>query len=198
MGVVRRERRRTLLCAKLTSVPEYGTPSSDDVYGGRSDGVPPSPAVSGVGKTGVARLRSIRRFDMALFGWTTRRVLIVVRTYPVPATKGIEVSCTAAITKEGEWTRLFRVPDRFLDDDKRFKKYQWIDVQVRRAKMIRGRRASISMPRPSKLQVPSCPLATRGAPGKDVVFPLEHQSLCQLDRARERISDPRIFQTSQY
>jgi hypothetical protein len=59
-----------------------------------------------------------------------RRNRPVVRTYPVPATKGVDVSCTAAITSEREWMRLFPAPYRFLDEDKRFKKYQWIDVAV--------------------------------------------------------------------
>ena len=33
--------------------------------------------------------------------WSTKRVLITVRTYPVPARKGIEVSCTGGITADG-------------------------------------------------------------------------------------------------
>jgi len=65
--------------------------------------------------------------------WSTKRVLITVRTYPVPATKGIEVSCTAGVTSDGEWIRLFPVPYRFLTTDQRFTKYQWIDVDVLRA-----------------------------------------------------------------
>jgi hypothetical protein len=65
--------------------------------------------------------------------WERKRVFITVRTYPVPATRGIEVSCTAAVTLEGEWVRLFPVPYRFLDSDKRFTKYQWIDVDIQRA-----------------------------------------------------------------
>ena len=63
----------------------------------------------------------------------TKRVLITVRTYPVPALSGIEVSCTAGITSEGEWIRLFPIPYRFLGDDQRFTKYQWIDVDVTKA-----------------------------------------------------------------
>jgi hypothetical protein len=41
-----------------------------------------------------------------------KKALIVVRTYPVPAKKGVEVSCTAAVTEQGEWLRLFPVPYR--------------------------------------------------------------------------------------
>ena len=36
-----------------------------------------------------------------------KKALIVVRTYPTPAKKHIEVSCTAAIADQNEWLRLF-------------------------------------------------------------------------------------------
>jgi hypothetical protein len=52
-------------------------------------------------------------------GWSTKRVLIVVKTYPTPAHKGVEVSCTAGVTREGEWIRLFPVPFRFLEQEQR-------------------------------------------------------------------------------
>jgi hypothetical protein len=68
------------------------------------------------------------------FGWTAKRVLIVVKTYPTPAHKGVEVSCTAGITREDEWIRLFPVPFRFLEAEQKFARYQWLDVQVRRAR----------------------------------------------------------------
>ena len=67
-------------------------------------------------------------------GWQERRVLVTVRTYPTPARKGIEVSCTAGITAEGEWIRLFPIPYRYMDPDQRFSKYQWINARVRKAR----------------------------------------------------------------
>lgn len=66
-------------------------------------------------------------------GWQTKRVLITVRTYPAPARKGIEVSCTAGITDSGEWIRLFPIPYRYMAEDTQFHKYQWIEVEVRKA-----------------------------------------------------------------
>src|SRR6266542_6454602 len=63
----------------------------------------------------------------------TKRALIVVRTYPTPARRGVEVSCTAAITEQSEWLRLFPIPYRFLSEDQRFRKYQWITVDVVKA-----------------------------------------------------------------
>src|SRR5215212_7388929 len=65
--------------------------------------------------------------------WVRKKVLITVRTYPTPSAKGIEVSCTAGVTDEGEWIRIFPVPYRFLGDDKRFGKYQWVEMQARKA-----------------------------------------------------------------
>lgn len=61
-----------------------------------------------------------------------RKALIVVRTYPTPAKKGAEVSCTAAITEDGQWMRLFPIPWRALDEEERFRKYQWVEVTVSR------------------------------------------------------------------
>ena len=48
-----------------------------------------------------------------------KRILITVRTYPVPETKGVEVSCTAGITEGQQWIRIFPIPYRFLQPDRR-------------------------------------------------------------------------------
>jgi hypothetical protein len=63
----------------------------------------------------------------------TKRALIVVRTYPTPAKTGVEISCTAAVTDDGQWLRLYPVPYRFLPSDQRFRKYQWVEVTTTKA-----------------------------------------------------------------
>jgi hypothetical protein len=75
-------------------------------------------------------------------GFVKKRVLITVRTYPVPAQKGVEVSCTAGVTDDGKWIRLFPLPYRLLEGASKFTKYQWITVNVTKAKSALGRRAS--------------------------------------------------------
>ncbi len=52
-------------------------------------------------------------------GWERKKVLITVRTYPSPAQKTIEASCTAGITEDGQWIRLFPIPWRLLADGQR-------------------------------------------------------------------------------
>jgi hypothetical protein len=113
--------------------------------------------------------------------WETKKVLIVVRTYPTPAKQGVEVSCTAAITEKGEWLRLFPVPYRFLDHDKRFRKYQWIEVSVTKAK---DRRPESYKLNPDSIKILTEPLlsANDWRARKDVVFPLKAHCLCCLKK----------------
>jgi hypothetical protein len=66
-------------------------------------------------------------------GWSRRKAVVVVRTYPAPARKGVEVSCTAAVSEQGEWLRLFPVPYRFLKKEQRFSKYQFIEANLKKA-----------------------------------------------------------------
>jgi hypothetical protein len=123
------------------------------------------------------------------FGWTTKRVLIVVKTYPAPAHKGVEVSCTAGISQERQWMRLFPVPFRFLEEEKQFSRYQWIDVQVRRAR---------NDPRPeshnlngSSIRIMPPPVTGWGA-REQILSPLRRPSLCGIEREREQHGHPTL------
>jgi hypothetical protein len=120
-----------------------------------------------------------------------KTALIVVRTYPVPAKKGVEVSCTAAITDKGEWLRLFPVPYRFLSEDQRFRKYQWVEVTVAKA----------SDPRPESYKLKSDGIKILSAPlpttkgwlsRKKVILPLEAHCLCCLRKQRDEQSYPTL------
>jgi hypothetical protein len=124
-------------------------------------------------------------------GWNTKRILIAVRTYPVPAQKNIEVSCTAGVTKEGEWIRLFPVPYRFMEYDKRFVKYQWIDVDVIKA-------TQDQRPESYKLNVDSIRIGDQLSTvdswraRKEIIGPLIKQSMCQIRRERDANSAPTL------
>src|SRR5438128_2318195 len=119
----------------------------------------------------------------------TKRALIVVRTYPTPAKKGVEVSCTAAITEKGEWLRLFPVPWRFLPQDQRFRRYQWIEVAVSKASDPRPESYKLKS---DSIKIVSEPLSTAGAweARKNVIFPLRAHCLCCLQRQRDERGHP--------
>jgi hypothetical protein len=121
-----------------------------------------------------------------------KKALIVVRTYPTPSRKGVEVSCTAAITEQGEWLRLFPVPYRLLENDQRFRKYQWVEVDVERA---------LKDPRPEShklahegIRILSEPLSTSKSwqARRAIVDPLEAHCLCCVQKKRDQDGYPTL------
>lgn len=64
-----------------------------------------------------------------------KKILITVTTYPLPSRSYDELVCTAGILEDGSWIRIYPVPLSFLKDLKKgtgFKKYTWIELDVRR------------------------------------------------------------------
>ena len=123
--------------------------------------------------------------------WHTEKVLIVVRTYPTPARRGVEVSCTGGITESREWIRLFPVPYRFLSQDKRFRKYQWIKANVAKSSDSRPESFQIDI---DSIQIISDPLPVtdKWQVRKDIIFPLKSNSLCTLKIAWQSNRHPTL------
>jgi hypothetical protein len=119
------------------------------------------------------------------------KALILVRTYPVPARNGVEVSCTAAVTEDGQWLRLFPIPYRFLELDQRFRKYQWIEVDV--IKASDGRPESYKIDRNS-IQIASDVLPTdrNWQERKHYVDPLKRHCMCCIKRVRDADGHPTL------
>ncbi|WP_061249802.1 hypothetical protein [Leptospira alstonii] len=60
------------------------------------------------------------------------KVLITVKTYPAISTKYGETVCTAGITEEGKWIRIYPFSFRKINYKDRFHKYQWIQLDLKR------------------------------------------------------------------
>lgn len=120
------------------------------------------------------------------------KALILVRTYPTPARNGVEVSCTAAVTEDGKWLRLFPVPYRFLDPDQRFRKYQWIEVDVRKATDTRPESYRIDDRNSIVIASPVIPPDHNWKQRKEKVFPLKAHCLCCLKKERNAIGYPTL------
>ncbi len=58
------------------------------------------------------------------------RVLILVMTYPHPSRGYQELVCTAGITENLEWVRLYPVDYRYRPKNQRFQKYQWVNINL--------------------------------------------------------------------
>ena len=62
--------------------------------------------------------------------YSKKNVLILVKTYPALSKKYDELVCTAGLTEEGEWIRLYPIPFRLIDYDKKYSKFQWVEMSV--------------------------------------------------------------------
>jgi len=93
------------------------------------------------------------------------RILITVKTYPIPSGKYDELVCTAGVREDGSFIRLYPIPFRDLDYEQQYRKYQWIEVE---AEKHRGRDARKESYRPDcdTLRMDGEPIA----PGKDQLW----------------------------
>src|ERR1051326_5776709 len=120
-----------------------------------------------------------------------RRVLITVRTYPAPAQKGAETSCTAAVSEDGKWIRLFPVPYRSLPPDKKFSKYQWITAELKKAR-------SNTRPESYHISINTIALGEKvpsdnaWAARKHILKPLMRPSMCAIERERAEHGHPTL------
>jgi hypothetical protein len=58
------------------------------------------------------------------------RVLITVKTCPIPSAKYDELVCTAGVTETGDFVRLYPINFRDLPFSRPFQKYQWMEVEA--------------------------------------------------------------------
>ncbi len=58
------------------------------------------------------------------------RILIAVKAYPTLSRTYTELVCTAGFREDGSWIRIYPLPFRSLDDERRFRKYQWIEIDL--------------------------------------------------------------------
>lgn len=62
------------------------------------------------------------------------KILILCKTYPSPSARNVETSCVAGMTVDGQLLRLYPVPFRLLNDQSQFRKWQWIEADIEKAR----------------------------------------------------------------
>lgn len=64
--------------------------------------------------------------------WEKKRVFITVKAYPEHSKRHGDVVCTAGITDEGEFIRLYPINTRIYFGAEKIKKYDWIEVECKK------------------------------------------------------------------
>ena len=57
------------------------------------------------------------------------KVLITVKTYPLPSSDHGEVVCTAGLLENGKWVRMYPISSNMYDD-KKYPKYSWVQLDL--------------------------------------------------------------------
>ena len=60
------------------------------------------------------------------------KVLITVKTYPLPSHSYVELVCTAGLLDGEKWIRIYPVPFRFLQDNQQYQKFNWVELDLKR------------------------------------------------------------------
>ncbi len=58
------------------------------------------------------------------------KILITVKTYPTLSKSYAELACTAGVNEAGEWRRLYPIQFRQLHDEKKYRKFQWVEADI--------------------------------------------------------------------
>lgn len=61
------------------------------------------------------------------------KILITVKSYPTLSKKYAELVCTAGVNEAGQWRRIYPVQFRQLNIEEKYKKYQWIEVELKKS-----------------------------------------------------------------
>lgn len=112
--------------------------------------------------------------------WQKRNVLVTVKAYPQESKRYSETVCVAGICLEDKtWIRLYPMPFRFLEDAKKFKKYEVIEVEVTRD-------GADSRPESHKIRQDTLlvkeQLSTKNnwQKRKEIVIPTLSKSMCEI------------------
>jgi hypothetical protein len=116
------------------------------------------------------------------------RVLITVMTYPHPSQGYQELVCTAGITVDNEWVRLYPVDYRYRPIGQRFRKYQWIDIALFPTGSGNDKRKESRKPVLDSIQVLGEPLSpNRGwAERRSIIDNMPHHTVHQLQQLYDR------------
>jgi len=110
----------------------------------------------------------------------TKHILVTVKAYPNPSKKYGETVCVAGIDIDtAKWVRIYPIPFRDLDEDKKFRKYTVIEVKTIKAKDDK-RPESFRVDVGSIRQIAYLDTKDKWERRKKIVLPTADKSFCEI------------------
>ncbi len=116
------------------------------------------------------------------------RLLITVMTYPHPNKIYEETVCTAGITSEGEWIRLYPVDYRYRPKKQQFRKYQWIDIDLKDHGYKSDNRKESREPVLDTIQIVGERISTKNGwiERRKIIDPMPHYTVHELEELHDQ------------
>ena len=104
---------------------------------------------------------------------------------PVLSRKYRELVCTVGISETGKLTRLYPVDFRYMDFDRRYAKYQWVEMEIE--KNMKDYRIDSYRPNVRSIRPIGTPLSTNKGwqKRKELVLPLISASLEEIEKHKK-------------
>jgi hypothetical protein len=119
--------------------------------------------------------------------WVKKRITVVTKAYPEHSTRHGDVACTAGITSEGEWIRLYPIDMRHFIGPNKISKFDVIEVECEKDSDKLSRKESYKI-RPESIKIidrslttPACDWPRRNA----LMMPKVARSIEDLQSAYE-------------
>lgn len=117
------------------------------------------------------------------------KVLITVKTYPIPSSTYDELVCTAGVREDGSFVRLYPINFRDLPFSRQYKKYQWIKVAAQKH-TGRDTRKESYRPDPDSIKILGEPiLPKRGDWSERAKYALAQKSQSMEDLYEQQATD---------
>jgi hypothetical protein len=108
-------------------------------------------------------------------------------TYPHPSSTYTELVCTAGVTEDGEWVRLYPIDYRYRPRQQQFHKYQWIEIDLAPRGKGNDNRKESRAPRLDSIRTLGPPLSTSNgwAERRAIIDRLPHRTVNQCKQLYE-------------
>ena len=118
---------------------------------------------------------------------TKTKVLITVMTYPHPSESHQELVCTAGITEDRQWVRLYPIDYRYRPKDQQFRKYQWIEIGLSDRGAKNDHRKESRKPDLASITLLGMPLSTASEwkARREIIDAMPHHTRLELEALYE-------------
>ncbi len=117
-----------------------------------------------------------------------KKILVIVKAYPVPSAKYIESVCCAGVDlSDNSWIRLYPIPFRYLSEDQQFKKYSIIEVEC--IKSTKDKRHESYRIKDNSINVIETIGTEKGTwkKRKDIILEIPKMTMCEvLEKSKQK------------